>query len=215
MILPSVPLEVHSNFLEKCISNWGWRIFPLRKIKRNYDNSIVWCDCHLGRKCETCGKHPLIRWAHLEEYPTVESMKRLLALGYTGWGVHLGWSGLVVLDCDPRNGADIAQIMREWSDQNDEMTTMATLTGSGGLHIFLRSNKSIHPLEGFTSPGCRTTTKIEVNPGVELLAGQHFVVLPCSHHKSGLLYFASGTEKLLTFPEYVDGQDGLGSRHGD
>lgn len=180
---PQVQLE----FLEKAVSEWGWAIFPLHKIKRNYTNTKMWCGCQGGFQCSSIGKHPARRWTHREEYPDLGEVKRLLADGYTGWGMHLGWSKTEVLDIDPRNFNE--QSIRYFKTHIRKLMAIKhCLTGSEGDHFYFDASEATDKIEGVLLPSGERSTVWKIEEGIELLSGQHYVVLPYSPHKSGRLY---------------------------
>lgn len=188
----------HLDFLIRAHSEWGWAIFPLHKIKHNFDGSRVWCACHKGLTCESTGKHPLICWTVREQYPDADGIRSLFEQEHTGWGVHLGWSGLVVLDQDPRNGS--WQTIGIWEGMGLEMPdTFRVTTGSDGGHVYFRAVGDIDPIKGCYDREERYSTNIPLGAGLEFLSGQHFVVLPFSPHRSGKYYRIGKDSPLADF----------------
>ncbi len=203
MIIEHADPKEQLEFLEKAISDWKWAVFPLQRIKRNFDGSHVWCGCTRGLKCPTVGKHPLIHWTRREEYPTLGGVREYLSRGYTGWGVHLGFSGLVCIDLDPRNGADAKKFVREW-DYASGSPLLATHTGSGGVHFYFPHEGKTDPVLGFTHPNGDHETMFSPSPGVDLFAGSHFCVLPFSPHVSGGLYTPFYPPNTIFFERIID-----------
>jgi Bifunctional DNA primase/polymerase, N-terminal/AAA domain len=83
-------------------------------------------------------------------------------------------SGLVVVDVDPRNGGSVEAVLEKGCE-----TGMATSTGGGGTHFFLR-----HP--GTPVPCGKT-----VLPGVDRKGDGGYVVAPPTIHPNGEPYYWS------------------------
>lgn len=173
-------------FLEKAVSEWGWAVFPLHKIKRNYKGDRVWCGCRDGMTCNRVGKCPRVKWGDRANHIQAGGVKTWIDDGFTNFGIHLGWSGLVVLDVDARHGgpATFSKIVLDSSTFQESHVA----TAGGGFHVYYRSGKHFDPIKGLTSPSGKTSTNIPLGSGCELLSGQHFVVAPYSVHKSGVIY---------------------------
>lgn len=189
---------VQFDFLKNCISS-GWKLFPLNRIKRNYDWSVIWCECYRGLRCGSAGKCPRSRWADPANFMTETTLARWMDKGFDSFGVHLGHSGLVVLDLDPRNGANMLDLVPRFmtGDTNDD--NFSVLTGSEGMHFYFRASSNIDPIRGFTDKYGNAKTTVVASPGVEILSGQHFVVAPWSMHKSGTRYLPSIDTNLQLF----------------
>lgn len=203
MIIEKVDHNKQLEFLVKAYSEWGWAIFPLNKIKRNYNHVHTWCACRDGLECATPGKHPLIRWTHRDQYPDLKTIKEMLADGFTGWGVHLGWSGMLCADLDPRNGGEAKKFVREWRYDRG-VPFLATHTGSGGIHFYFPDCSECDPIRGFHMYGESFTTKIPFADGDDLFAGQHYTVLPYSPHKSGKLYIPFYPPREVFYERILD-----------
>lgn len=91
-------------------------------------------------------------------------------------GLHVGKSGLVVIDVDPRNGGkeSMTHLESERGWLADEGCAIAR-TGGGGWHYV------------FTAPtGIRLPASLA--PGVDLITGNHYIVVDPSVHPSGKQY---------------------------
>jgi Bifunctional DNA primase/polymerase, N-terminal len=90
------------------------------------------------------------------------------------WGLNVGRSGVFVVDLDGEEGN------RSWEDcvaRDGVIETLASLTGSGGLHLF------------FSDPeGVGRNTVRRVGPGIDTRGHAGYVVLPPSVHPSGVEY---------------------------
>lgn len=93
------------------------------------------------------------------------------------WGVATGaGSGIIVIDVDPKNGGD-----KTWQDlvhQNGDIKTPTCKTGSGGLHIYLESPKTVHV--------GNSTNKVGI--GIDVRGENGQVVVPPSIHPNGTEY---------------------------
>lgn len=187
IMVSSPPLPVQQIFLSKLIREWQWKIFPLHKMKSNYDGSIKWCSCKSGHLCPRLGKCPRIQWGDISQYPEPNGVEVWLAEGHRNWGVHLGRSGLICVDVDPRSGG-LASLEALTREHGKFPKTAKCLTGSGGIHFFYRAPSHYDPILGLCDEDGLSTSNFKLAPGVEVLSGQHFVVLPYSIHKSGNLY---------------------------
>jgi hypothetical protein len=174
-------------FLTRAISEWHWAIFPLQKVLRNHDGSRVWCACREALKCPNVGKCPRVKWTRRENHLDLMTLAGWWAMGYRGYGVHLGWSGLMGLDLDPRNFTlESVRTVRAWL--REFPTAYKVRTGSDGLHVYGIAENNIDPVLGFVHSSGLHVTKIEEMPGIEICAGQKFFVAPFSPHKSGNFY---------------------------
>ena len=179
--------NVQLDFLLDVFFNLGWKIFPLHNVIFSRNESSVRCSCFAGPLCPTIGKHPLVRWTDQRFYPDTNGIRLYHAQGVTGWGVHLGFSGVGCLDVDPRNGGDASAAIKNLNYEKSP-PLLATHTGSGGVHLYFPAGPGVHPIHGFLCPDGDYCTKLGEDPGIDCLAGQHFTILPWSRHKSGKLY---------------------------
>lgn len=98
-------------------------------------------------------------------------------------GVHVGRSGLVVLDVDPRNGGteSLRELMREHGD--GFLSPMKVNTGGGGCHhYYAHSGTADFPAQ--------------IAKGIDLKSGNGYVVVPPSVHASDNPYDFDGCTLL-------------------
>jgi hypothetical protein len=127
---------------------------------------------------EPRGKRPLVRWQVYEhrraEIPEIGDWFRrwpdaniAVVTGVV--------SGIVVLDLDPRQGADksLHELQRPGGTF---VETIESLTGEGRRHLY------------FAHPGDITPTRIGMAPGVDLRGDGDYVVAPPSLHATGESY---------------------------
>lgn len=167
----------------------GRPIFPLHDMIR--PGGIAHCGCNLGTRCPGPGKHPLIAWSKPLDPKDPQARRYIDAVvrqwPERGWGLHLGLSGLAVLDIDPRHGGNesAADLVRNL-DLPLRWPTVAT--GGGGVHYYFQAPADTDPVKGVRGLNGHTSTNIALGAGVEWLSGQHYVVLPYSPHASGGWY---------------------------
>lgn len=208
-MLPNTPTGVNGplsifpenpklSFLISCVRR-GCYIFPLHHL--TFDASgTPQCSCGNGSDCMGPGKHPFGRWSSPLD-PHARRTEVVIA-NYVekwpdrGWGLHLGLSGLVCVDIDPRNGGNesLEQLVA-----SDVMAGGAAnvVTGSGGRHFYFAAPDNCDPRRGWRGPNGQYRTSVLLAPGVDFLAGQHFVVLPYSPHKNGGLYTWNPEPQIL------------------
>lgn len=168
----------------------GWRVVPLH-------TPLGKGACSCGRTpCPSPGKHP-----RSDSWPQQASQDtRVLAGWWQQWpdaniGIVTGSaSRLAVLDCDPRNGGDVA--LDELVQQHGPLPeTPLVLTGGGGTHHYFLLDAP--------------TPSVQLAPGLDWLAdGHHLVVAPPSLHSSGRHYHweASSTPEdvaLASIPGWI------------
>jgi hypothetical protein len=127
---------------------------------------------------ESRGKRPLIRWqVYQHRHPDTTEV----ATWFQRWpdaniAVVTGiGSGLVVLDLDPRHGADasLQQLERKYGPI---AKTVEARTGGGGRHLyFAHTRDMLH-------------NRVGIAPGVDLRGDGGYVVAPPSVHASGEPY---------------------------
>lgn len=186
MIIESVHHDRQLEFLENAVSVWKWAMFPLHKIKRNYDGRHVWCGCKLGLQCPRVGKCPRVKWGDRANHIQAGQFAKWIDDGFTNFGIHLGWSDLVVIDIDTRNNGFMT-----WKNilgSTSPPPTWTVRTSEGGEHWYFRAGAQTHLIGGIQTTSGKMLTNIALGPGVELLSGQHFVASPFSVHKKGSLY---------------------------
>ena len=115
-------------------------------------------------------------------------------------------SGILVVDCDPRNGGPStrADLIERFGPTPE---TAEAITGGGGRHFFFRH---------VAGAKCKVLA-----PGVDLKADGGYVVLPPSIHPSGKAYEwdgIAGAKNLLTpaavpVPEQITARNGNGTGH--
>ena len=155
----------------------GWAVLPLAPKAKSPLGKLV----PHGWKDAATDKDTITRWWQREPMGNI--------------GIRTGAeSGLVVLDIDPRNGG--SDNLRELEQKNGELpTTVISLTGGGGVHIFFRH------------PGWVIKNK-NLAPGVEVKSDGGYVVAPPSIHPNGETYrweAASHPDDvvLATLPEWI------------
>jgi hypothetical protein len=117
-------------------------------------------------------KRPAVPWKEYQERRPTEDEVRAWVTGTPDRGIGLvtgAVSGLVVLDCDVRNGGD-----------NDELRRLApsalvAQTGGGGIHVYCQ-----HPA---TPVSCGT-----IRQGIDRKGDGGYVVAPPSVHPNGTRY---------------------------
>ncbi|NOT02775.1 MAG: bifunctional DNA primase/polymerase [Phycisphaerales bacterium] len=146
----------------------GWAVVPLHTTI----NGV--CSCRRGKACPSPGKHPRTRHGVNDASSDPDQIR-------TWWkrwpnanvGIACGrGSKLIVLDVDPRNGGNLADIE---STYGPLPATVRSETGGGGLHVLSRAEggKSCDP------------PKLK---GVNILADGKLFVAPPSLHVSGRRY---------------------------
>jgi Bifunctional DNA primase/polymerase, N-terminal/Primase C terminal 1 (PriCT-1) len=127
---------------------------------------------------EPRGKHPLIAWKVFQyrraEVPEIAEWLRhwpdaniAVVTGVI--------SGLVVLDLDPRHGAE-ASLERLRHEHGALPDTVEATTGGGGRHLY------------FAHPGEITSNRVGLAPGIDLRGDGGYVVAPPSVHPNGEPY---------------------------
>lgn len=124
-------------------------------------------------------------------------------------GLHVGKSGLVVVDIDPRNGGD-ASLKGLKAEHGDAwLSNVCVNTGGGGHHYIYAS----------CSSGVRLPAQIA--PGIDLKHGVGYIVAPPSIHPSGRRYlFAKGglaageLDFLPALPQWITGPTALQAEAG-
>lgn len=149
----------------------GWPVLPLHGIVERH------CSC--GKTdCGSPGKHPKITdWPN--QATTDPSQIRAW---WTQWpnanlGIATGaGSGLVVLDVDPRHGGDVS--LEALIEQHGPLpTTVESLTGGGGRHIFFRYPG--YPVKSGAGA---------LGPGLDIKGDGGYIVATPSLHASGRRY---------------------------
>jgi putative DNA primase/helicase len=149
----------------------GWPVLPLHTPTAN-----AGCSCR--RDCSHPGKHPRVRSG--KDHAAGSTDPRQITKWWRKWpdanvGIVTGApSGLVVLDCDPRNGGD--ESLKAWRLAHGDLpVTPTSQTGGGGSHRFL------------AHPGGEIRIK-NIAPGLDIKADGGIIVAPPSLHASGSRY---------------------------
>ena len=145
----------------------GFPVFPLHSATGGA------CSCG-DPECQNPGKHP--RTEHGFKDATTDP--EIIAAWWERWpdaniGIPTGApSGLLVVDCDPRNGgpADRSEIIERFGPIPD---TAEAETGGGGRHYFFRGGGPVPK---------------QLAPGSDLKGDGGYVVVPPSVHASGKRY---------------------------
>lgn len=137
------------------------------------------------------GKRPLLRW---EVFQHRRADAPEIADWFQRWpeaniAVVTGIiSGLVVLDLDPRHGAE-ASLERLQQAHGPLPDTVEVRTGGGGRHLY------------FAHPGDVTRNRVGLLPGIDLRGDGGYVVAPPSIHGSGEPYrWVRSPEVLYPLP---------------
>lgn len=147
---------------------WQWHVFPV-----HYPVAEE-CSCG-GLACKSIGKHPRTR-SGIKDATT--DLARITEY-WRRWpeaniGIHCGRSGLVVIDVDLYHGGRVEDLPLGEADR----LTPTVVTGGGGLHLHYRA-----PL-GFEI----SNSNVRLPKGIDVRAGDGYVLVPCSRHASGKAY---------------------------
>lgn len=162
----------------------GWPVFPLRD--RPYTEAELRQRRERGQAVDADGwrKHPAVPWVPFSQRLPTEAEARAWwgaepsqpgdgrppASRESGIGMACGHlSGIVVVDCDPRNGGDPLLL---------PASGLRARSGGGGEHAFFRLDRE-RPLKSGKHPTAA---------GIDVLAKGRMVVLPPSLHPSGGRY---------------------------
>ena len=162
----------------------GFAVFPLHSARGGV------CSCG-DLECQNPGKHP--RTTHGFKDATQDQDR--IAAWWKRWpdaniGIPTGAaSGLLVVDCDPRNGgpADRSELIERFGPIPD---TAEAITGGGGRHLYFRYGGGSVPKT--------------LAPGIDLKGDGGYVVAPPSIHASGNAYQwdgIAGAKALLNLAE--------------
>lgn len=159
----------------------GFRVLPIYAVDTRGQ-----CTCHLGTKCEKgIGKHPYVttKYKHgLKDATSNISEIRSwrdkifnanIAIA-TGTYNNEYCQSLVVLDIDPRSGGNdsLSELLKKYGDMPKTLTAR---TGGGGVHyLFCVKDK--------------TPRSKVLKPGIDFKAGNAYIVVAPSNHKSGGVY---------------------------
>jgi len=151
----------------------GWSIFPVCWMKPNGD-----AGCWNGGKCETPGKHPMVRNGLLAATTDkIQILEWRSQWPLANIGIRTGMeSGFFGLDVDGERGT--ATLKRLEAEHGPLPKTLTQITGSGGYHYLFRQ------------PGNRQTKTCagQIGAGLDIRGAQGYIVIAPSNHKSGDLY---------------------------
>lgn len=131
------------------------------------------CECG-KRRCTRPGKHP--RESGSDRGATLDLLRirRETISDIANVGLHCGLANLVVLDIDPRN--DGWETIKELEAKFGSLeSAVVAETGGGGEHRYFRAS------EGVSYPS-------SLGPGVDVLSGAKYPIIPPSRHYSGTDY---------------------------
>lgn len=163
--MPNLLVEFALKYIER-----GWAIIPVHSVTNGK------CTCAKGYKCEAAGKHPRIS-AWQKNY---SKDPKTITQWFTNWpdsniGIVTGKiSGINVLDIDPPKGGTTS-LQSLVNESKINLNTLFSQTGSGGNH-FIYSTTQVCP------------RRINLLPGVDIIAEDSFIVAPPSRHRSGSNY---------------------------
>ena len=123
-----------------------------------------------------CGKNPLLgEWQNRASTDPATVEKWWKDQPNANIAVHVGMSGLVVLDVDPRNGGDVSLARLIEKHGSDWLSQIKIKTGGGGHHYI------------YSSPGNRRLPS-KLGKGLDIKHGAGYIVAPPSIHPSGNRY---------------------------
>lgn len=171
----------------------GWAVLPLAGM----DDS----NCSCRRACASPAKHPLTRHG-VHEASVEEPQIRRWWLQWPDANVGIATgarSRLVVVDVDlERGGRTSLPVLR--AAGHDLRTTLRTLTGGGGFHLYYRQPA------GLIVPNTagRLPNVGALLPGIDLRGDGGYVVAPPSVHVSARAYrWSEPSRHLVLLPEWL------------
>lgn len=174
----------------------GWPVMPLHSID---ENGV--CTCHKA-DCKTPAKHPRLMNPLNDatiDLATIEKWWRIWPDANIGL-ITGHRSGVVVLDCDPKNGGNEA--LRELLKTNGEFgdDKVSSKTGGGGYHLFFQ-----HPGGHWPNTQGSPTRPSCIGWGLDWRGDGGYVAAPGSTHKSGKDYtwLNKPNGHLPTAPEWL------------
>jgi len=190
------------SFLHACLDA-HIHIFPLHSIDTGPDGGPI-CACNGGAGCGTVGKHPQGKWSNPWN-PAAAGIGDVLDAWINdkpdrGWGNHLGLSRLVCVDIDPKKGGfDSLALLRSRGILAG--VEPQVVTGSGGYHFYFLAPDNCDPRLGWQGPNGDHRCFQSPLPGIDLCAGQHYMVLPWSCHKNGNVYVLKSPDLFRVMPD--------------
>lgn len=132
------------------------------------------CSCGLSG-CQNPAKHPLTRGRGVRDATKEEKRVSQWWANAPRANIGLHTSRMLALDIDARHGGD--ESLRKLIAQYGELpTTVQSITGGGGRHIFFRH------------PGSKIKNQVGLLPGIDVRAKGGYIVAPPSLHSSGASY---------------------------
>ncbi|MGI8624578.1 MAG: bifunctional DNA primase/polymerase [Solirubrobacteraceae bacterium] len=190
-ILTSSGLENTNPLLNAALgyARRGWRVLPLHTPGAN---GI--CSCSKSESCPSSGKHPRtkngVKEATTDE---IQIQKWWSQFKDANIGIAAGPdSGILCLDIDPRNGGDqtLEEIIKTYGALP---ATFEVATGGGGQHLFFQ-----FPAEA----AIRNSTE-KLGRGLDVKAGNGFVVAAPSIHRSGQQYSIKSGQDPVSLPDWL------------
>jgi putative DNA primase/helicase len=138
------------------------------------------CSCPKGNACERAGKHPITQHGVKDATTSRNRIKRWWkASPNANIGIAAGsWSGIIVLDIDPRNRGN-KSLKRRKKELGPLPDTVTALTGGGGQHLVFK----------YPSFAVRKDTSgKKFGKGVDILSDGAIMVAPPSRHATGKRY---------------------------
>ena len=170
------------------LAKMGWYTFLVHGIRNGQ------CTCGTACPEKKRGKHPLFGGNRRGATIDLARIRRERIHHGMNIGVHLGLSGLAVLDIDPRNGGTESLAKLEFGRKLER--DVVAETGGGGLHIYFRAKPD------------RKLPKLL--PGIDVLQDNFYPIIPPSRHNSGGIYLwakgaspEDGAFLLTSAPDYI------------
>ncbi len=167
----------------------GWHILPLHT-----PNADGICSCNRREKCPSSGKHPRttngVKDATINE---IQIQKWWSQHKDANIGIAAGpGSGIVCLDIDPRNGGNeaLTDIIKTYGALP---ATFEVETGGDGRHLFFQFPAEAEIKNSAKKLGC----------GIDIKAGNGFVVAAPSLHASGRRYSIKSTQEPASLPNWL------------
>lgn len=183
----------------------GRHIFPMRQMFFDGSGNVE-CDCAGRGHCPGPGKHPAILWADpwdpfsdWSRKAVVNHVSRKLSQGY---GLHVGHSGLCVLDIDARHGG-IDTLRELCAKHHVDVPEYTTCSSAGGGHVYFDAPVHAQSVRGFIGTNRASRCAVVLGPGVEIFFGQHLVLLPFSPHKTGCWYTVGPNQETVPLPQWL------------
>lgn len=161
----------------------GLAVLPVWSV-----NSDGVCRCKAGAKCDKPGKHPLFREWQTSTSSKADSIRASWPnSGAVNIAAQLGAcdTPLLVLDVDPRNGGNesLAALEVRLGERLRDASALVVATGGDGWHFYFEQG------ERNDSEVAELSRWMKCNyPGIDVLAGAHYCILPPSQHASGGSY---------------------------